>query len=332
MRDRKPVIGITGANGFVGSSLFKYLKKRNYPVLGIVRHNSLLKLLDNDSNNISRVDYHNLNELINIFSGLDVIVHCAARSMDWGKWSDFYSTNIQIVKNIVNASVRAGVKRIIHISTANVEGNGNRILDESFNNVLPFKYSKSKWKGENLLKALCEMHEIEYIILRPSAIYGMGDFKWSYEMIDRIKKSWWPLIGKGKARFTPLFIENLLKAIELAINTKRVNLIYNLTDNSIITWKDFADTIASYLNIDPKYKNFPFLLAITISIFAKTIHDIIFPTKEPFLTPYRIIRSSKDFLYSCNKAIEKLGYQPESDITINIRKTVEWYNNLLEKN
>ena len=332
MKDKKPVIGITGANGFVGSSLFKYLKEKEYPVRGIIRYGSFLKLSENELNNIVHVNYFNINELISAFSGLDIIVHCAARSLDWGKKRDFYKTNVLLIKNVINASVKAKVKRIIHISTANVEGYGNQMLEESSDNVPPFIYSKSKWQGENLLKALCKMNKIEYIIFRPSAIYGPRDFKWSYQMIDRIKNYWWPLINNGKAKFTPLFIENLLMAVEISLNTKYINNTYNLTDNSIISWKVFSDKISEILNIIPKYKNYPFIIAIIFSFLSKVAHDIFFPKKEPFITPYRVIRSSKDFLYSCERAIKELNYKPESNITANLAKTVSWYNSIKDKN
>ena len=328
MNNRKPIVGITGANGFVGLSLFKYLQEKEYRVRGIIRSSSSVNSPEKIMKDIVRVDYSRLNELINAFNGLDVVVHCAARSLDWGKRKDFFTANVQLVENVVKASAKTKIKRIIHISTANIEGYGSQMLDETSQNVPHFKYSKSKWQGENMLKALCEMNEIDYVILRPSAIYGPGDFKWSYAMIERIKNRWWPLINNGNAKFTPLFIENLLKAVEISLNTGHKNSTYNLTDNYTITWRNFSDNIAKILNVTPHYKNYPFHIAIIVSVLSKIIHDIFSPRKEPTITPYRVIRASKDFIYSCKRAINDLNYKPESNIYYNLTKTVEWYNSL----
>ena len=73
----KQNILITGANGFVGSSIIDYLNKKKYNVYGMVR--------DNFQNNLSNVIYFTLDDLLklenqNVLDSIDTIIHAAGRA------------------------------------------------------------------------------------------------------------------------------------------------------------------------------------------------------------------------------------------------------------
>jgi nucleoside-diphosphate-sugar epimerase len=325
---------ITGANGFVGSSVLKYLISRGYKALGTVRHSSDLRRLKGFDKHLRFADMTDLNTLVNAMSGCSAMVHCAARSLDWGKKQDFWAVNVQGVQNIVNAAIETKtVRKVVYISTANVAGFGKRNMVESseISRRLLFLYSRTKLEGERTAQTLCRKNGIAIIVLRPSAVYGPEDWKWSYEMIDRIAHSYWPLINSGQAIFTPVYIENLNQAIVLALKSTVSGGIFNITDDITVSWREFCDKIANHLGVPLNYRNFPSIVALIIATLIGSFQNIFKPNKPPDITLYRVLRSTKDFHYSCEHAKNMLGYKPNSDIDSHIKKTVKWYLTVMDQ-
>lgn len=328
------MILITGANGFVGSAFLKHFFSRGYKVCGLVRRGSDLRRLRDEDFNLRYGDLRNSDSLHEAMKGCNTVIHCAARSLDWGCRREFEDINVKGVQNIVETASKTGtVSKIIYISTANVAGFGLRYMGEQINNHYkpPFIYSRTKLEGERVATRLCENLRIDLIILRPSAIYGPGDWKFSFEMIDRIANSFWPMVGRGKAVFTPVFIENLCKAAELAVQSNKTFGVYNITDDVTVSWMDFSLKVASALGVPLNYRSFPAFFALGAALLYEAFHLVFKPEKEPEITLYRVIRSWKDFHYSCKLAIDELGYDPDPDIDKHIKKTVEWYREAVKE-
>jgi len=75
-------------------------------------------------------------------------------------------------------------------------------------------------------------------------------------------------------------------------------------------------------------KNVPSPVALSIAALVGFTNRTICPGRAPNLTLYRVIRSFRDFHYSCGRAKEELGYTPDRDIDSHIKKTVEWYRSV----
>jgi nucleoside-diphosphate-sugar epimerase len=322
------MILVTGANGFVGSAVLKHLKAQGHEVCGLVRATSDLKRLKDTGVLLRYADLNDTGALNSALRGCNTVVHCAARSLDFGKKHQFKNANVKGVVNLISAAHKAEtVRQIVLISTANVSGYGKRNVGEFENEQekLRFLYSKSKREGEQRAQELCAASGIKLVILRPSAVYGPEDWKWSYEMIARIDCASWPLINRGRAVFTPLYIDNLCQAVENATQIGKNGGVYNLTDDVVVTWFDFCEKIARCLKKPLKYSSVPFFFAIVISFLFEGAHRTVLRNKNPKITRYRIIRSAKDFHYSCALAKKELHYTPDRDMDAHIAKTVLWY-------
>jgi nucleoside-diphosphate-sugar epimerase len=328
------MIIITGANGFIGSSILKYLMSKGYKVEGMVRSSSDLKRFRDINPELRFSDILDFEGLKKILKECHIVIHCAARSLDWGKFEDFENINVKGVKCVIEASHHVKtVRRIIYISSANVVGYGKRDVreDTEVSGNIKFAYSQTKLEGEFVALDLCKKYDLELIILRPSAVYGPEDWKWSYEMIKRIAHSNWPLINRGRAVFTPVYIDNICRSIELALDNPHLSDIYNITDDVTISWFEFCNKIASNLGLPLHSHNYPFPLALGLAYLSETKQKLFKPASSPQITLYRVIRSSKDFHYSCERAKNKLGYQPDTDIDAHIKKTVKWYLEMAHK-
>jgi nucleoside-diphosphate-sugar epimerase len=327
------MILVTGASGFVGSAVLKHFDDRGFEVVGMVRSSSDLKRLSEKKMQLRYADLSSFPHLVKAMEGSKVVIHCAARSLDWGRRKDFLQTNVLGVENLMRAAAAVkSVKKVLYISTANVAGFGKRNMSEmNGRESRPvFTYSQTKLQGERIVREMCREEGIECRILRPSAVYGPEDWKWSYRMIDRIAKSYWPLIDGGKAVFTPVFIENLCRAIELAVERGNTDRVLNITDDVTISWRSFGEKIARCLGVSPNFKTIPSPLALCLSALIGSTQRVFMPTTEPNITLYRVLRSSRDFHYSCDRAKKLLSYTPDSNIDSHLQKTVDWYRTVAE--
>ena len=89
-------------------------------------------------------------------AGVDVVLHCAARTGPWGPEWEYQSTNVDGLELVVRSACSAGVRRIVHVSSITVHGNDVRgDADET----APFRaannpYSRTKVEGERRLQAM----------------------------------------------------------------------------------------------------------------------------------------------------------------------------------
>ena len=113
---------VTGATGLLGSHIVEQLVRAGERVRCLVRKTSDTSFLD--TLNVEKVcgDITDPDSLGAAFRNIDVVYHCAARVTDWGPWEEFERTIVQGTKNCLEASLQAGVKRFLYVSTEGVYG------------------------------------------------------------------------------------------------------------------------------------------------------------------------------------------------------------------
>src|SRR5581483_5743613 len=101
-------------------------------------------------------------------------VHAAGGFRFWGKREQFEHTDVEGPANVMRAAVRAGVEKVIHISTVVVVGNPgpDRTVDETHPTDPADPYQRRKLKGEQLALRVFREQGLPIVILRPGAFYG----------------------------------------------------------------------------------------------------------------------------------------------------------------
>jgi len=327
------MILVTGANGFLGAAISRSLLADGRETCGLVRLSSDLKRLQGLDLSLRYADLDDPQSLEDGLNGCETIIHCAARASDWGSRAEFNQVNIGGVENLIEAARRTGtVGKLIHLSTANVAGAGSRDATEEdvSRQRLRFHYSRSKLDAEVAAMKLCAAYGLGLTILRPAAVYGPGDWKWSYRMIEAIERDRWPLVDGGLAVLSPLYIDNLCRAVTLAVDHRGPGHIWNITDGVTINWREFSGIIANHLGVDRRFRSVPYALAFPIGLKVEMAYRILRFRGEPKFTRYRIIKAGRDFHYSIDRAREELHYQPDTDLEGHLLRTVDWYRSVHE--
>ena len=159
---------VTGATGFLGKYLVEELINNGYEVVAQGRKENILNNLKEQYKvNILKCA---LNEIKNIDMNIDYVIHAAALSTVWGKWQDFYDSNVLGTENVIKFCLKNNVRRLIYVSSPSVYSakfDRFNIKEEDFdkNNKLNF-YIKSKILAENLINKI-DNKKLETVIIRP---------------------------------------------------------------------------------------------------------------------------------------------------------------------
>ena len=102
---------VTGASGFLGSSLVAALCRRGVRVRALVRTTSDLRRLSGLGVEIVRGDVCDSPSLREAAPGQQVVFHAAAKVPDWGPRREFFRVNLDGTRNLVAACQDASVER-----------------------------------------------------------------------------------------------------------------------------------------------------------------------------------------------------------------------------
>jgi UDP-glucose 4-epimerase len=268
MNTTKDKILVTGAAGFLGSHLSEKLAKMGYEVIGI--DNMIGGYKDNVPKNITfhNIDCCDLKKIQNIMKGINVVYHCAATAHEGlSVFSPYEITknNYLASVSIFSAAVNEKVKRIIFCSSMARYGDQNSPFSETMKPKPVDPYAISKVASEDVLKNLCELNGIEWVIAVPHNIIGPRQ---KYDdpfrnvvsiMINRMMQGKAPIIyGDGKQTRCFSYIDDCLSCLIPMLDQKNLNKqIINIgPDEEFVTINKVAEICSNItgVNLNPIYK------------------------------------------------------------------------------
>lgn len=155
-------------------------------------------------------------------------------------------------QNLLEAAESAGVRRVIHMSTAAVYGLTPRPGSESEDSPAPHTgdaYCDNKREAERVVLRFAG-RGLPAVILRPSIVYGPHS-AWSTRLIQELKDSRTVLIDGGNGACNTTYVDNLVDAIFLAVEKEQgIGQAFFITDGERITWGDFIRAHAKMIGLD----------------------------------------------------------------------------------
>jgi len=258
----KKVILITGANGFVGKSLTKYISQHQYTVRASVRSEEArtTMLHFKEKHKLTHLTIHNVHEESDwekILKGVYVVIHCAGRAHILNEnpkdsLAEFRAVNTYATENLAKLAQRSGVKRFIFLSSIGVLGNCS--YSTPFTENTPptpsANYAISKLEAEQLLKK--QSGSMDVVIIRPPLIYGPGAKGNFGKLLQALKKNIPLPLGciQNKRHF--LSINNLNDFIGVCIEApKAANESFLVSDKESISTTKLIQSLSQSLNAKP---------------------------------------------------------------------------------
>ncbi|MFB6088823.1 MAG: NAD-dependent epimerase/dehydratase family protein [Candidatus Aenigmatarchaeota archaeon] len=312
---------VTGASGFLGINLCKYLVSKGHEVKGIDIEDFNYPYFA-DKIDFYKGDIRDKKLVEKITEDVDVIVHGAAALPLWSI-EEIFSTNINGTRNILEQAKKNNVERVVYISSTSVYGIPEKHpVDENYPGRGVGPYGKSKVLAEKVCREF-RKEGICVPILRPKSFagpYRLGVFYILNEWVKDGKNI--PIVGSGDNKYQLLHVDDLNDAIHM-VSTKskeKSNDTFNIGATEFGTLKgdlqkllDYADKGKSVIPT-PTYLVIP-ALKIIQKLGVSPLYEWIYETAD------------KDHYVSVEKFMQTFGWKPEKSTAEVWVDTYKWYVN-----
>jgi nucleoside-diphosphate-sugar epimerase len=305
-------IFVTGGSGFVGGATIRHLAQKS-DVLAMARsEESADKVQRNGARAIPcSLDTVEPDHLANC----DVVIHAAAKAEAWGKWSDFERVNVDGTRRMLAASKTAGVNRFIHIGTEAALFRGQPMchIDESYPLApdSPFAYSATKARAELAVREANDTGKgFTTLVLRPRLVWGPGDETVLPGVKRLVESGQFAWIDDGRSWTSSCYIDNLVHAIELALEHGAGGEAYFITDGEEHTVREFLTAYLRTAGLELPDKSLPGWLVRGLARGIEPIWTLLRIERVPPITRFEACILSVDCTLKIDKAREQLGYAP----------------------
>ena len=229
-----PRVVVTGAAGFIGSHACGTLLRAGWQVVGLdnfdrsyprwLKELALRPLLASPAFQLVEADVRDPAALAAPLEGAAVLVHLAGRAgvrESVGRAAAYRDVNVGGTRSVLEACVRAGVRRLVYASSSSVYGAGTPPFTEG--SGLPpaaSPYAASKGEGEDLCRRFAAAHDLRAAILRFFSVYGPGQRP--DQVLHRfarltVEHGSLPLYGDGSSERDYTHVGDAAEAVEAAV-------------------------------------------------------------------------------------------------------------------
>ncbi len=307
---------VTGGAGFIGANFVLYWLKQ-HPEDFIINVDKLTyagnlenlkEVQQNPNYSFLKADICNREQMEKAMQGVDTVVHFAAEShVDRSIMNpeEFVVTNVVGTQVLLDAALKANVKRFHHVSTDEVFGALPLNSSEKFSENTPYNphspYSASKAGSDHLVRAYADTYGLPITITNCSNNFGPYQFPEKIiplAITNVIEGKKIPIYGDGLYVRDWLYVEDHCRAIDLVLQKGKIGETYcvgGLTED------------INNLEVAKKI----------LKILGKDESSIEFVKDRP----------GHDRRYAINwtKIKTELGWQPQYDFDTWLEKTVAWY-------
>lgn len=309
---------VTGGAGFIGSNFVRYWLE-NHPHDQVINFDALtyagnlesLKDIENNPNyQFIQGDITDSKAVEAAFEGIDTVVHFAAESHVDRSLMDpmvFVKTNVLGTGVLLEAALKAGIKRFHHISTDEVFGSLELDDVSEFNEQTPYDprspYSASKAGSDHLVRAYFESYGLPITITNCSNNYGPYHFPEKLiplAITNLLEGDSVPVYGDGKNIRDWLYVEDHCRAIDLVLSKGKIGETYVVGG--------LVDNIS---NLE--------LVRKLLKLLGKTEDSIEFVEDRK--------GHDKKYAVDWSKIKNELGFEPKYTLDKGLELTAEWYRN-----
>ena len=315
-------IFVTGAAGYLGSTLVRKLYKQKHKITIFDIKDASHPFLRGLKIKKIKGDIRDYPTLLKAMKGCDYVYNLSACILNTPKAKNtLFSVNIRGSENVMNACLKLGIKKVVHVSSSSIFGfskNGRIKLNE--NDVLDFKdniYGQSKKLGDDKVQEYIAKG-LNVTIVCPGSVFGAGEIE-PLELIRNIKR--------GRIKFTfpggtsVIAIDDIVNGMISAMEKGRKGQKYILS-NQYMRFKEMYNKIANVLKA-PKIKyELPRITYYPMYLLAATIQTVF---KNPPLTTEMVRWSYHYRNLDISKARRELGWKPVIPFEEAVKQALKHY-------
>jgi len=321
---------LTGASGLLGGNLVRHLwfqGERDLRVL-LRKSSRALALMDLDVE-VVYGDLRDSASLDRAMEGVSLVYHCAALVSQWKpNYKKCYETNVQGTINVMTSAIKAGVKRVVYVSTVDTLGLSSlsNPADENWQEHESMArygspYTDTKYEAEKQAKQFLAKG-LDLVIVKPTYMIGEWDIKpTSGQMIVQICKGRAPGYPGGGNNFVDVL--DVCEGMRLAMEKGKRGEDYILANESgNMTYQEFFTLVAKIAGVKPPVFKIPYSFAV-LSGYIFDVLGRVFKF-EPDINSVTARMGYADHYFTAKKAIAELGI-PQTPIENAIKRAIAWF-------
>lgn len=284
---------VTGAKGFVGKEVTFELARKKHKVVEF-----------DSSNGHNILDKSSLKQKMR---GVNAVVHLAAVVENSNP--KLWEVNVSGTTNVIEAAEKAGVKKLVFLSTTGVYGFTHGAVNEKTPAHAENPYEKSKVEGEKMVIEAAEGGKIEACVVRSAMVFGANNY-WK-GMLHMLQKKY-PLPCSGRNNYQIIYVKELAQAIVKALEKGKSGEIYLAAGKEKPTLNEFCEMVQEEMGIEKGVKHIPSWVGLTLGKLMGI----------KLLTAENIRHISKERNYDTRKIV-KLGYVQKIPLKKAIKEVVK---------
>lgn len=323
---------VTGATGFIGSTLVEELDTLGFEVFALMRRGSSSANLEGLKFKSVEGDLSNQESLNRAVQNMDYVFHLAGATTAQNR-AAFFEANAAGTARLAKAvaEYQPRLTRFVYVSSLAAAGPATSLTprSESEENKPVSTYGQSKLQGEKELLPYLDIFPVS--IVRPPMVYGPKD-KGVFVMVQTVAKNVMPILrgstDGGHKYYSAIHAKDLCRGVVQAAVVSRDKApsgeIFYLSGDGIYTYLDIMTTIAEKLNCDPLRINIP---KFVVKVLAAGLSGAGLLTRRTFpLNLDKVNEILPDYWICSNqKAKRVLGFAPEFDLSSGMAHSIEWY-------
>lgn len=317
---------VTGGTGFLGRRLVERLLAEGRTVTVLAR--TPAPELEKRGVRFIRASLDDTEAMSAACAGIETVFHVAAKVGVWGRYDDFYRTNVLGTRALLAGCRAHGVRRLVYTSTPSVVYHGRDLAgaDESLplTTDCPSPYPLTKAIAERDVLA-ANVENLRTIALRPHLIWGVGDPHLVPRVLARARAGRLRIVGSGRNRVDMVHVDNAVDAHLLA---ERALAVCHLLDDKldrprpadgraffitngepVVLW-DWINGLLRALGEPPVTKQVSLRTASALGAICETAWRVLPLRGEPPMTRFVAAELAKDHWFDLTAARRDLGYTP----------------------
>jgi dihydroflavonol-4-reductase len=319
---------VTGAAGFIGSHLVELLVKKGETVVCTVFNKDPVNHLSPEVRNSKKVeiivgDIRDPAFVWKAMKGCSKVYHLAATLNEPSiPDSEFHTTNVDGTRNIFEAALKLGVKKVVHTSSVAAIKDSPKRIDETYHHNDNFEgpYELTKYKTEELASEYGSKG-LKITIVNPTIVYGPRETHTLGAIFRRYIQPRVRFVSFKNSILNLIYVEDAAEGFYRAMQKGRPGQRYILGGPEM-TLGQFVATLDEVTGNHKPIITIPgFLLELIVSI-AEPILGIV--GLHPPIMKAQIKAMKRGTAVDISKAKKELGL-PERPIREGVKKSLDWY-------
>lgn len=317
---------VTGGGGFLGGAIVRKLHDRGdeVSVLGRGTYPHIAPYIKR----MYQADIRHKPAVVHACEGMDVVFHVAAVAGIWGKRSDFWSTNVEGTRDVIEACRVNGVRRLVFTSTPSVVFGKDDLcgVDESapYPSRYLAAYPETKAVAERMVLA-ANCSTLATVALRPHLIFGPGDPHLIPRVIARARLGRLVQVGNGMNLVDITYIDNAADAHVKAAHALTpggscAGHAYFISQGEPVSLWPWLNELLAAVGAPTVTRTMTFRSAYLTGSAFETAYRVFGIGREPPMTRFLATQLAKSHFFDISSAKGDFGYNPTISTEEGVRR------------